>query len=87
MRDEESHLGGKLILFAGDDGVSKPMTAGIGIKWSFNREIRRAPDKGAFFDVEVAAIHVGWDFVIAIPGESSHLGVGVKAITARGIAD
>jgi hypothetical protein len=73
------------VLFAGNDRVSHAVAALVKVKVSPTRLPRRRPDEAVVVHVEVPAVRVRRNVVVAVAQNPAQPGVFIKAVTARRI--
>ena len=73
--------------FGEEPGVAHPMAALIEVEFRLRRLPGRIPDGAAVLDVEVLAVAVIGDIVVAIAGDAQELRILIEGIAAAGVGD
>ena len=87
QRYKELHISAQAVFCAVNDSIAHAMAAGIFVKFRLNRLPAGVPDGIAFLDVEIAAIGIGGDVIVAVTRDTAELCILVEAITTCRVGD
>ena len=75
------------VLFPGDDRIAQAVAALVGIDFGTGRLPAGIPDARAVLYIEIDAVRIEGDIVVAVAGNAEELGVLIESIAAGRIGD